>query len=134
MGAPQTTREALLAELLGDVGDVLDRVDALKLSIPAAADAAVESIRAEAQQIGATLESVAQTMRDDMHRDRGSYRQDVQEARAAAKAATLAAEQVTADARNMRASALLVGACAGAFAGLVTGGLVFALWIFTPGG
>lgn len=121
-----------MAELLGDVGDVLDRVDALKEAIPAAADAAVEVIAAETQRIGGQLDAIAQAMREDMQRERSSYRQDVQEAKASAKSATLAAERVTAESRSMRASALLVGACAGAFAGLITGGLIFAVWFLLP--
>ena len=39
MAGPQTTREALMAELLGDVGALLDRAEALQ----AAADQAKEN-------------------------------------------------------------------------------------------
>ncbi|CAZ15867.1 hypothetical protein XACN24_15825 (plasmid) [Xanthomonas albilineans] len=34
MAGPTTTREALIAELLGDVGGILDRVEALQAAIP----------------------------------------------------------------------------------------------------
>ncbi|MCT8308712.1 MULTISPECIES: hypothetical protein [Xanthomonas] len=34
MAGPTTTREALMAELLGDVGGILDRVEALQAAIP----------------------------------------------------------------------------------------------------
>lgn len=45
MAGPNTHREALIAELLGDVGDLLDRAEALKIALPAAVDTAVAKVR-----------------------------------------------------------------------------------------
>ncbi|KND60577.1 hypothetical protein BVER_05655c [Candidatus Burkholderia verschuerenii] len=45
MAGPNTHREALIAELLGDVGDLLDRAEALKATLPAAVDTAVAKVR-----------------------------------------------------------------------------------------
>jgi hypothetical protein len=45
MVAPNTHREALIAELLGDVGALLDRAEALKTSLPAATEAAMRQVK-----------------------------------------------------------------------------------------
>ncbi len=45
MAAPNTHREALIAELLGDVGAMLDRADDLQAAFPVAADAAAGKVR-----------------------------------------------------------------------------------------
>jgi hypothetical protein len=45
MAGPNTHREALIAELLGDVGELLDRAEALKGSLPTAVDTALGKVR-----------------------------------------------------------------------------------------
>jgi hypothetical protein len=57
MAGPQTTREALLAELLGDAGVLLDRIDALKVDLPEVAEDAADRVRAAGDSSAAVIRS-----------------------------------------------------------------------------
>lgn len=52
---PQTARDALLAELLADVTQLLDRVEALGATVPAAMNAASSKNEREAQRLRQSL-------------------------------------------------------------------------------
>lgn len=121
MGGPTTTREALMAELLGDVGDLLDRVDALRASIPAASDAAVEAIRAQGEDIAATLQTAASDLQAERLRERAASKQELQ---TMTKTIAAAANAVTDGVQRSAIVAALIGAGAGALAGALTATLV----------
>ncbi len=112
MAGPQTTREALLAELLGDVGGLLDRMEVLKVDLPEVADDAADKIKAAGASSAAAIQSAT---------DRAEVRigDALASLQTAARDAKAAAAVVAGSARRFALLALLTGVAGGAVAGAV---------------
>lgn len=124
MAGPQTAREALIAELIGDVDALIERAEVLQASIPAAADEAVRGIVDAGERVVAHLDDATKLLRADLARERAAALQPLQ---LASKAATDAAAAVTDGARRLATYALLTGLAGGALAGALVGGAVAVL-------
>jgi len=124
MAGPQTAREALIAELIGDVDALIERAEILQKSIPAAADEAVHGIMASGERVVGQLNEATQLLRADLARERAAALQPLQ---LASKAATDAAAAVTDGARRLATLALLTGRAGGALAGALVGAAVAVL-------
>lgn len=118
MAGPQTTREALMAELLGDVGALLDRAEALQAAMPAVADAAAtqvflagedaaKNIKASADQFGALLSSQRELMAKPLSE--------------AAASISKSADVVKGGARRLATMAMFAGMAGGVLGGLIAG-------------
>jgi hypothetical protein len=112
MAGPQTTREALLAELLGDAGVLLDRIDALKVDLPEVAEDAADRVRAAGDSSAAVIRSAI---------DQAEVRiaDALSGLQATAREAKAAAGIVAGSARRFALLALLTGVAGGAVAGAV---------------
>ena len=112
MAGPQTAREALLAELLGDVGGLLDRMEVLKVDLPEVADDAADKIKAAGASSAAAIQSAT---------DRAEVRigDALSSLQTAARYAKAAATVVAGSARRFALLALLTGVAGGAVAGAV---------------
>lgn len=114
MVGPQTTRDALVAELLGDVGLLLDRVEALNKGLPAQADAMTE-------RLGVAVEAAAQRITQSADQARvkiGKAGDDVAAGlKATAGEAKEAARTVSGSAGRFVFVSLLVGLMGGIIGG-----------------
>ncbi len=115
MGPPQTTREALLAELLGDVAGLLERVEALHASLPATAE-----------QSAARMAAAGERVRADLGRQNDGVVQALQKV---AREAREAAGVVNGSARRFALLALATGLGAGVLGGAL-GGLLLSRYVF----
>jgi ATPase subunit of ABC transporter with duplicated ATPase domains len=112
VAGPQTTREALMAELLGDVGVLLDRMEALKVDLPEVAEDAAGKVKAVGDSSAAAIR-IATDQAEVRIADALSGIQT------AAREARAAAGVVAGAARRFALLALLTGAAGGAVAGAV---------------
>lgn len=88
MGPPQTTREALLAELLGDVAGLLERVEALHASLHATAEQSAARVAAAGEQAAGAIIAAGERVRADLGRQNDGVVQALQKvAREAREAA-----------------------------------------------
>lgn len=126
MASPQTTREALIAELLGDVGVLLEKADELRAAFPAAADEAAARVRTASER---ALQEVA-TASVHLARELTAHQEKLLHGvQTAAKEAQVAAKVVDGHARRFALLALLAGLGGGVIGG-VLGGLALSRYIF----
>lgn len=122
MAGPQTTREALLAELLGDVGELLDRVETIQAALPQQ----VEDGAARLASAGEAASVKIATATDQARRDFTSALTDaLNGVQKAAKDAEAAASVVSGAVVRFALLALLTGLAGGALAGFIVAGKVF---------
>ena len=119
--AGQTAREALLAEALGDLGQLVERLEAAKVWLPEQADATAERIAHAAE--GAVLR-VSETARKAEASAEAARRAWAADALKVAKEVKAAALVVADQAGRMRLYALAVG-----FGGGIGGGVVAAVMV-----
>lgn len=112
MAGPNTAREALLAELLGDAGLLLDRFDALKVDLPDLADDIAGKVKAAGDTSAAGIRIAAQEAGTQISDTLGAIQSAAREAKAAAAI-------VTGSAQRFALLALLTGAGGGAVAGAI---------------
>jgi len=88
MANTQTMREALVAELIGDVDALLQRVEALRTALPEAGTAAAAQVQAAGTQAAQDIAVVSDRLKADLARQAETLRHTLysvtQEARAAA--------------------------------------------------
>ncbi|MDF4211165.1 hypothetical protein P2W50_31425 [Pseudomonas protegens] len=118
MSGPQTTREALMAELLGDAGALLDRVEALQVAIPGVTDTAVSQVYLAGEEAAKSIMAAAEEFGALLARERDLIAKPISEATASIRAS---ADVVEGGARRLTTTALLVGLAGGALAGLIGG-------------
>lgn len=121
MAGPNTHREALIAEALGDLGDLLDRVEALKTALPAAVDTAAGKVRGAGETAAGSVNAAGdRVLTEFSKRAAGALDGMVVAAREAHKAAQVVDKAAT-------RLALIAGAMG--LAGGVIGGVLVALAI-----
>ena len=108
--APQTAREALIGELIGDVDALMARVDALRTALPDAAD-----------RSAARLEAAASRLRGELERAVEAHIKELRELTGEARAA---ARVVDGASRRFVAMALLGGVGGGILGGALAGVLL----------
>lgn len=118
MAGPQTTREALMAELLGDVGALLDRAEALQAAMPAVADAAATQVFLAGEDAAKNIKAAADSFAALFADQRALIAKSMSEA---AASISKSADLVEGNARRMATNALLAGLAGGAIAGLLGG-------------
>ena len=118
MAGPQTTREALMAELLGDVGALLDRTEALQAAMPAVADAAATQVYLAGEDAAKNIKAAADSFAALFADQRALIAKSMSEA---AASISKSADLVEGNARRMATNALLAGLAGGAIAGLLGG-------------
>ena len=118
MAGPQTTREALMAELLGDVGALLDRTEALQAAMPAVADAAATQVYLAGEDAAKNIKESADSFAALFADQRALIAKSMSEA---AASINKSADLVEGNARRMATNALLAGLAGGAIAGLLGG-------------
>lgn len=118
MTGPRTTREALMAELLGDVGALLDRVEALQVAIPGVTDTAVKQVYLAGEEAANGIKAAAEQFATLLARERDQIAKPVSQAAASIRAS---ADLVEGGARRLTTTALVVSLAGGALAGLIGG-------------
>lgn len=118
MAGPQTTREALIAELLGDVGALLDRTEALQAAMPAVADASATQVFLAGEDAAKRITASADSFAALLAGQRDLLAKPISEA---AASISQSAGIVEGSARRLATMAMLVGLASGAFAGLLGG-------------
>ncbi|XDJ36622.1 MAG: hypothetical protein V3Q69_13880 (plasmid) [Burkholderia sp.] len=116
MAGGNTHREALLAELLGDVQGLLDRVDELRTGLPATVEAAGAQLRKTVQEATEAVQAANVALSRSIDRQAKDAVVGVQEAAREAKQAAVVRGA------GSRLVALLVGLAL--LAGCVAGGTV----------
>lgn len=118
MAGPQTTREALMAELLGDVGVLLDRAEALATTIPEATETAVSQVYLAGEDAAKNIRAAAEQFAALLHREREQIAKPVSEAAASIRTS---ADLVDGGARRLATVALFAGMAGGVLGGLIAG-------------
>jgi hypothetical protein len=118
VAAPNTHREALIAELLGDVGTMLDRADELQAAFPVAAEAAAGKVRVAGELAAGGVTAAGERFLAVFDQRTGTVLQGVQEA---AREAQEAARVVDRAAWHFALLAGAVGLAAGALGGILAG-------------
>ena len=118
MASPQTTREALIAELLADIAPLLDRADVLLASFPEAANAAATKVKAAGEQASRDFADNAQKVSRESVARHAELLEAIQKASADAKAAALIVDKGY---KRFALLALLTGLCGGVVGGLLVG-------------
>lgn len=118
MAGPQTAREALIAELLGDVGALMDRTEALQAAMPAVADAAATQVYLAGEDAAKNIKAAADSFAALFADQRALIAKSMSEA---AASISKSADLVEGNARRMATNALLAGLAGGAIAGLLGG-------------
>lgn len=118
MSGPQTMREALIAELIGDLDTLITRTEELKAALPAAADKAADKVAGSADAMLGKIEQSASQLRADLARDAGIIAQTVQKAAGDAQAAAAVVDKAG---RRFALLALVTGLCGGLLGGLLVG-------------
>ncbi|EIJ6113775.1 hypothetical protein LJJ21_004738 [Salmonella enterica] len=118
MGSPQTAREALIAELIGDVDALIIRAEALRSALPDAANEAAAKVRHSgeraAEDIGAAAAKLARELT-------GHGEKVVQGVQSAARDAQAAAKVVDRSARRFALLAAAMGLAGGVLGGILAG-------------
>lgn len=122
MAGPQTTREALLAELLGDVGTLLDRVEVIQAALPQQAEDGASRLASAGEAASTKIAGAADQARRDLSASLAEALEGVQKA---ATEASGAAAVVSGAAWRFALLALLTGLAGGALAGFIVAGKVF---------
>lgn len=118
MAGPQTARDALIAELLGDVGALMDRTEALQAAMPAVADAAATQVYLAGEDAAKNIKASADLFAALFADQRALIAKSMSEA---AASISKSADLVEGNARRMATNALLAGLAGGAIAGLLGG-------------
>ncbi|MFW1011717.1 hypothetical protein ACEV93_18635 [Vibrio parahaemolyticus] len=118
MGAPQTMREALLAELLGDVDALMQRLEELQTTLPAAADNAAGKVSDAGKAATDEFAQTAAKLRRDLVADSDVLRKELQ---GVTKETQAAAKVVDQSARRFAIMALLMGLAGGVIGGVLAG-------------
>lgn len=118
MANMQTVREALVAELIGDVDALIQRVEALRATLPEAGDAAASKVHAAGTQVTSDIAGVAERLKVDLARQAETLRHNLYTATSEARAA---AQVVDGTARQFGRFALLAGFGGGIFGGVLAG-------------
>lgn len=126
MAGPQTTREALMAELLGDVGALLDRAEALQAAMPAVADAAATQVYLAGEDAAKNIKASADSFAALFAGQRDLIAKPMSEA---AASISQSAGVVEGSARRLATMAMLAGLAGGAIAGLLGGVAVAAFFM-----
>lgn len=126
MANTQTMREALVAELIGDVDALLQRVEALRTTVPEAGTAAAAQVQAAGTQAAQDIAVASDRLKADLARQAETLRHTLysvtQEARAAANV-------VDGTAQRFGRFAVLAGFGGGILGGILAG-LVLASVVF----
>lgn len=126
MANTQTMREALVAELIGDVDALLQRVEALRMTVPEAGTAAAAQVQAAGTQAAHDIAVASDRLKTDLARQAEALRHTLysvtQEARAAANV-------VDGTAQRFGRFAVLAGFGGGILGGILAG-LVLASVVF----
>lgn len=122
MAGPQTTREALLAELLGDVGTLLDRVEAIQATLPQQVEDGASRLSSAGESAAVKIATAADQARSDFTLALTDTLKGVQKAATDAEAA---AAVVSGAVVRFALLALLTGLAGGAIAGFVVAGKLF---------
>jgi len=126
MSSPQTMREALVAELIGDLDTLIARTEELKATLPRAADQAAQKIADSADAILKKVEQSSSQLRIDLTRDAAIIATSIQKSTGEAKAAAALVEKAG---RRFALLALVTGLGGGILGGLLAG-LAFAAHVF----
>lgn len=118
MAGPQTTREALMAELLGDAGALLDRVESLQAGLPAVADAAASQVYLAGEDAAKRIKASADETVALLVRQRELMAKPISEA---AASISQSADVVEGGARRLATMAMLAGLAGGVLGGLIAG-------------
>jgi len=116
MAGPNTHREALIAEALGDLGDLLDKVEALKTALPLAVDAAAVKVRGAGETAAGSVNAAGDRFLTAFDQQAGTALKGVQ---AAARDAQGAARVVDKAAWRFAFLAGVTGLAAGALGGVL---------------
>ncbi len=116
MANPSTHREALIAELLGDIDTLLARLETLQASLPAAVDTAVGRVRGAGETAAGGLSLAGDRLLAGFDRHAAQTLQGVQ---TAAREAQAAARLVDHAARRFLVLATVLGLCAGVLGGIL---------------
>jgi ElaB/YqjD/DUF883 family membrane-anchored ribosome-binding protein len=114
MAGPNTHREALIAELLGDVGALLDRAEALNASLPAAVDQAAAKVRAAGETAAGSVKGAGEAFVTSLDAQTKETLKGVQKA---AREAQSAAKVVERSAWRFALLTALIGLAAGILGG-----------------
>lgn len=118
MAGPQTTREALMAELLGDVGALLDRIEALQVAMPGVADASASAVFLAGEDASKKITASAEAFVALMAQQRDLVAKPISEA---ADSISQSADLVDTGARRIATMATLAGMAGGVIGGLLAG-------------
>ena len=126
MANPNTHREALIAELLGDVGALLDRTEELKASFPVAGEAAAGKVRTAGEMAAGGVTAAGERFLSVFDEKARSVLRGVQEAAGEAQAAARVVDRAAWHfALLAGAVGLAAGVLGGALAGLAIGSGLF---------
>lgn len=109
--SPQSMREALIAELIGDVDKLITRTEELKSTLP-------DQLKVASRTTTGELTAAGEKLRNDFLRDLERVKRELQQTAAEAKEA---AQIVHGSARRFAVLAMAAGLFAGALGGLIAG-------------
>lgn len=127
MAGPQTAREALIAELLGDVGALLDRLDMVKAGVPVAVDDALSRIMLAGEGAASRIEDQSAQMTRAIEAERELLSVSLRATAKAGADIALAAQQVADSVSSAKRTSMLIGLAAGCLAGLIGGAAAAAM-------
>ncbi|MGR0626563.1 hypothetical protein ACTZIH_25975 (plasmid) [Escherichia coli] len=118
MSGPQSMREALIAELIGDVDGLINRLEGLQSALPEAAEKSAAKVSAAGDSAVRNMTATGEKIRTDFIRDADSVLKALQKATGEAQAAS---RVVSGSAKRFAALALVVGLSAGIIGGVLAG-------------
>ena len=118
MAGPQTAREALIAELIGDVDALIGRAEALHSALPDAAEKAASRVAGAGQNAADDIIQAATALRRELTAEGDTLLKGLQ---GATKEAQNAARVVDKSARRFGLMALLLGLAGGVIGGCLAG-------------
>jgi hypothetical protein len=118
MANVQTVREALVAELIGDVDTLLQRVEALRTTLPETGEAVAVQVKAAGMQAASDITGVSERLKADLARQAETLRHNLY---AVTSEAHAAAQLVDGTARRFGRFALLAGFGGGILGGVLAG-------------
>lgn len=118
MSGPQTMREALIAELIGDVDALMTRAESLRATLPEAADKAATRVASAGETAAQQIAIKAERVRADLARDMETLLKGVQRVAGEAQAASMVVDR---SARRFALLALLTGLAGGVGGGILAG-------------
>lgn len=118
MAGPQTAREALIAELIGDVDALIGRAEGLHTALPAAADKAAARVEGAGRTAADDITEAATRLRRELTAEGETLLKGLQ---GATQEAQKAARVVDQSARRFALMALLLGLAGGVLGGCLAG-------------